>query len=82
MRPHKLRGRRWAESLGAALLLAFASGLLFGALGVIAALLVAMLVIAVRHDNDLGYCLPLAILVLLILGVLTLLLVLMSIAHR
>ena len=56
-------------------------GALFGPIGYLASATVSLLWIAWRHDNDLGAFLPLAMLVLIAVGVLALLIYLMLITH-
>lgn len=48
-------------------------GLLFGAAGGAVGAAASLLFAAVRHDNDLGTCFPLALLFLIVLAVLTIL---------
>lgn len=55
------------------------AGLVFGPIGGVAAAVAAILWAAWRHDNDLGTCLPLAVLVLLVIGMLALLMFLTAI---
>ncbi|MCW4462223.1 hypothetical protein OK349_10945 [Sphingomonas sp. BT-65] len=55
------------------------AGSLFGPVGGLIAAVVAILWIAWRHDNDLGTCLPLVVLVLLAVGMLALLMFLVAI---
>lgn len=74
--------KRWLVSVGLALLFVCAIGAAFGASAALGAGVVALLAIVVRHDNDAGLCLPLAVLFLLILGVCVLLLTLMAVTHR
>ena len=65
-----IRKRMWTAAACVALV---AGGrLVHGSLGIFAGLLVALLVIAWRHDNDLGTCFPLAILFVLVVVLLTL----------
>jgi hypothetical protein len=59
-----------------------AGGYLFGPRGLAAASALALLWLAWRHDNEVGVCLPLAILFLIVLGVMCLLLYLMVITHQ
>ena len=54
---------------------------MFGPIGLLIAAAISFIGIAVRHDNDLGTCLPFALLFLLIVGILALLMVLMGITH-
>lgn len=73
-------GRRIASLVGAGAVVAFAA-ILTGPAGSVAAAAMALLVVVWRHDNNLGTCLPLAVLFLLICGVLALLIVLMRVTH-
>ncbi|MGZ2411762.1 apolipoprotein N-acyltransferase [Sphingomonas sp. F9_3S_D5_B_2] len=59
-----------------------AAGYLFGPRGLAIAAALALLWLAWRHDNEVGVCLPLAVLFLIVIGVMGLLLYLMLITHQ
>ena len=75
------KARRWAVSIAIALAFSLACGRIFGPSGLIAAGVVSFLGIAVRHDNELGYCLFFAILFLLTIAVLVFVAILTGIMH-
>ncbi len=54
------------------------AGVAFGGPGVAVSAPLAFLCAAIRHDNDLGTCFPLALLFLIIIAVLLLLLMMLS----
>jgi hypothetical protein len=58
-----------------------ASGALFAARGWAAGAAISLLWIAWRHDNEVGVCLPLAILILIVISVMCLLIYLMLVTH-
>jgi hypothetical protein len=74
--------RRWLISisvpLGAILLL----GSLFGPMVGFVTAVVGIIWVAWRHDNDMGACLPLVVLLLIVAGVLMLLMYLMIVVHQ
>jgi len=72
---------RVATSLGAAGMAMTAAGMLAGLRGFAVCAALSLLWIAWRHDNEVGVCLPLAVLVLIVAGVLCLLIYLLMIAH-
>lgn len=74
--------KRWLVSIGLALLFTSLAGLIFGPLAALAAGAFSFLAVVARHDNRAGTCLPLAVLLVLILGVCVLLLALMAVTHR
>jgi len=77
-----LRGLpRIFASLAIAGILIFTAGALFGPKGWAAAGAISLLWIAWRHDNEVGVCLPLAILLLIVIAVLCLLIYLMLLTH-
>jgi hypothetical protein len=61
--------RRIVTSAAAALGLVLLLGWLFGPRGAAVGAAIAFLGLAWRHDNETGACLPLAVLLLLVLGV-------------
>ena len=70
--------QRWAVSIGTAIVVSFIAGRLFGPVGLVVAAVLSLLVIAGRHDNDLGTCLPLAVLFVIACGILVMLMVMMG----
>jgi len=66
--------RRIVTSAAAALGLVLMLGWLFGPRGAAAGAAIAVLGLAWRHDNETGACLPLAVLLLLVVGVMFVLL--------
>ena len=67
------RNSRLILTIAIVLALVAAGWALRGSLGVFAALLLGLLVAALRHDNDLGTCFPLALLFVLLVVILALL---------
>jgi hypothetical protein len=79
------RRERVAATLAIALALAFCGWLAFGRAGIAASLLVSFPVAAWRHDNQVGACFPLAlilVIVILILVVLIAMLGMLWAAHQ
>ena len=73
--------RGWPLSLGLAVAFILVIAQLLGPLGFIGASAVAFLAVVWRHDNDLGTCLPLAVLFLIALGILAFVLVITRMIH-
>jgi len=65
--------RRLAVSAVMAAALIALSGYFFGARGYAGAAAVSLLVVAWRHDNDAGFCFPLAMLFLIVIAVMLML---------
>jgi hypothetical protein len=78
----KVRRRIGTAAVSVALIAA--GWLVHGSLGLFAALMIALLLVAWRHDNDLGTCFPLAMLFVLVVAVLTLVtaMVILILAHH
>lgn len=77
----RVRARRVLISIGVCAMLLPAAAYLFGPRGLLVAAAIALLWLAWRHDNEVGVCLPLAVLLLIVIGVMCLLLYLMLITH-
>lgn len=71
--------RRIALSVAAAIAFVAILALLFGRRGAAVGAAVAFLGVAWRHDNQAGVCLPFAVLLLLVVGVMVLLMVMLLI---
>ena len=78
----KVRTRRVLVSILVCTFALAAAGYLFGPRGLAAASAVALLWLAWRYDNEVGVCLPLAVLFLIVIGVMCLLLYLMLITNQ
>ena len=77
----RVRAPRALVSILVCALVVVGSGYAFGPRGLALAAAVALLWVAWRHDNQVGVCLPLALLFLILIGVMCLLLYLMTITH-
>jgi hypothetical protein len=73
--------RRLAVSLAAAVAATAASAWLFGPRGLLAGGIAAFLWLAWRHDNRVGACLPIAVLLVIVLCVILVLFSLVLIIH-
>ena len=78
----RVRVRRIIVSVVVCACVVLAAGYLFGPRGLAAASAIALLWLAWRHDNEVGVCLPLAVLFLIVIGVMCLLLYLMLIMNQ
>jgi hypothetical protein len=78
----RVRARRIIVSVVVCAFALPAAGYLLGPRGLVAASAVGLLWLAWRHDNEVGVCLPLAVLFLIVIGVMCLLLYLMLIMNQ
>ena len=78
----KIHAARLGVSVLGSAVLTLAAGESFGARGWAVGAAVALLWLAWRHDNEVGVCLPLAILFLIVIAVLCLLVYLMLVTHQ
>jgi len=77
----RARVSRALVSMLACAILLTAAGYLFGPRGLAVSAALGLLWLAWRHDNEVGVCLPLAVLFLIVVAVMCLLLYLMLITH-
>ena len=72
---------RWAISIAIGAAFSLVAGRLFGPVGLLVAAVLVLLAIAWRHDNDLGTCLPLAVLFVIACAILGMLMVMLGGVH-
>ncbi|MBX3594069.1 hypothetical protein [Sphingomonas sp.] len=76
------RARRWLVSLGGAGVVLLAGYATLGARAILVTAPVAILLVTARHDNRLGTCLPLVVLVMIVVAMMALLMFLIALDHR